>query len=98
MPARRKNETPAELPNDLSFESAMAELEGIVEAMEAENLPLEQLIAQYEAGARLLKHCDTVLQGARKRIELITLSDREADESPVTSSGNDEEDHDITLF
>jgi exodeoxyribonuclease VII small subunit len=97
MPARRKAD-PAYPATDLSFEDAMAELENIVEAMEGEQLPLEELIARYETGARLLKHCDSVLTGARKRIELITLADREAENTPEPETGDPDEKNDITLF
>jgi len=37
----------------LPFEEALKKLEGIVEAMEAEDLPLETLLAKYEEGTRL---------------------------------------------
>jgi exodeoxyribonuclease VII small subunit len=97
MPSRRKTD-PANPATDLSFEVAMAELESVVEAMESEQLPLEELIARYEAGAILLKHCNSVLTGARKRIELITLADREAENPPQPETGDPDDDHDITLF
>ena len=35
------------------FEEALNKLEGIVDAMEADDLPLETLLARYEEGARL---------------------------------------------
>ena len=73
-------------------------MENIIEAMEGEQLPLEELIARYENGARLLKHCDSVLTGARKRIELITLADREAEKIPESEAGDHDDDNDITLF
>lgn len=97
MPARRKTD-PAESANNLTFEVAMAELENIVEAMEGEQLPLEELITRYESGARLLKHCDSVLTGARKRIELITLADRETEKILETRDADPDEDNDVTLF
>lgn len=97
MPARRKTD-PAKLATDLCFEDAMAELEHIVEEMEGEQLPLEELIARYETGARLLKHCDSVLTGARKRIELITLTDREEVKNPKPVTEDSDDDNDITLF
>jgi exodeoxyribonuclease VII small subunit len=97
MPSRRKIEA-ANPATCLSFEDAMAELENIIEAMEGEQLPLEELIARYENGARLLKHCDSVLTGARKRIELITLADREAEKIPEPEAGDHDDDNDITLF
>lgn len=97
MPSRRKA-VPAAPVTDLSFEESIAELDKIVEAMEGEQLPLEELIARYETGSQLLKQCDSILTGARKRIELITLTNREAGkpQEPKTEDSND--DNDITLF
>ena len=56
-----------------SFEEALAGLEAIVEAMEHEHLPLEELVDSYEKGSALLDRCEAILQSARGRIELITL-------------------------
>ena len=57
-----------------TFEDAMGELETLVEAMENDQLPLEDLVAHYEKGAGLLKHCEKVLSAAKERIELIEVS------------------------
>lgn len=70
--ARRKS-TPDEESPAPSFEEALGGLESIVEAMEHENLPLEELVAHYEKGFALLTRCESILQAARGRIELITL-------------------------
>jgi exodeoxyribonuclease VII small subunit len=56
-----------------SFEDAIVKLETLVEAMENDQLPLEELVAHYEKGAGLLQHCEKVLAAARKRIELIEV-------------------------
>lgn len=56
-----------------SLETAMADLEKIVEAMEAGDLPLESLISQYERGVELSKFCQTKLDDAEKRIKLIEV-------------------------
>lgn len=55
------------------FEEALGGLESIVEAMEHEHLSLEDLVAHYEKGSALLTRCESILQSARGRIELITL-------------------------
>lgn len=68
--ARRKSGSEEESPD---FETALAGLESIVEAMEHEHLPLEELVAHYEKGSVLLSRCESILQSARERIELITL-------------------------
>lgn len=53
----------------LPFEEALKKLEGIVEAMEADDLPLEILLARYEEGARLVKLCQEKLAEAEVKIQ-----------------------------
>ncbi len=94
-----------------SFEEALAGLEAIVEAMEHEQLPLEDLVAHYEKGSVLLTRCEAILQVARGRIELITLRNQneialDAPTKPVdafqtptdTPDDSDDDDNDIRLF
>lgn len=65
----KKQATPEE---EQSFEQALDRLEQIVERMEAEQLPLEQLLAQYEEGVKLVNFCSERLAAAEKRIEIIS--------------------------
>jgi exodeoxyribonuclease VII small subunit len=51
------------------FEEALKKLEGIVEAMESDELPLEALIARYEEGTRLAKICQEKLAEAELKIQ-----------------------------
>ncbi len=51
------------------FEEALQKLEGIVESMEADDLPLETLLARYEEGARLVKLCQEKLAEAEVKIQ-----------------------------
>jgi len=51
------------------FEEALKKLEGIVEAMESEELPLEELLAKYEEGTQLAKVCQTKLAEAELKIQ-----------------------------
>ena len=53
----------------LPFEDALKKLEGVVEAMESGELPLETLLAQYEEGARLVKICQEKLAEAELKIQ-----------------------------
>jgi exodeoxyribonuclease VII small subunit len=69
MPAKsqqQKKEAPA------TFESAIGRLESIVEQMESNQLPLEDLLVRYEEGIELVKFCSEKLNAAEKRIEMIT--------------------------
>jgi exodeoxyribonuclease VII small subunit len=54
-----------------SFESAIAELETIVGAMESPDLPLEQAIAQYARGIKLLRFCEETLGDAERKIQIL---------------------------
>lgn len=51
------------------FEEALQQLEAVVEAMEADDLPLETLLAKYEAGAKLVKICQEKLAEAELKIQ-----------------------------
>jgi exodeoxyribonuclease VII small subunit len=53
----------------LSFESALEKLETIVESMETGEVPLADLLAKFEEGNKLLKHCETRLKDAELKIE-----------------------------
>lgn len=57
----------------LSFEDALSELEGIVRALESGSTPLAQSIEAYERGMRLKQHCERRLADARLRVEKISL-------------------------
>lgn len=67
----------AEPSNDdvkaMSFETALAELEGIVSRLEGGKAPLAESIAIYERGEALKSHCEGLLKAAEARIEKITL-------------------------
>lgn len=63
--------TPPSVEPQLSFEEAADALEALVESMENEVLPLEQMLAHYERGVTLARHCADRLSAAEKRIEII---------------------------
>ena len=50
----------------------MQRLEAIVERIESTRLPLNELLASYEEGTKLVKVCTDHLAAAEKRIEVIT--------------------------
>ena len=55
----------------LKFETALAELEQIVQAMEGGRLPLDESIAAYRRGSELLKHCQQQLSDADRKIQVL---------------------------
>ncbi len=55
----------------MTFEEALAELEGIVRQLEAGDVELEKSIAIYERGAALKAHCEARLKSAELKVEQI---------------------------
>jgi exodeoxyribonuclease VII small subunit len=53
----------------LTFEAALAKLETIVESMESGDVPLQELLAKFEDGNRMLKLCESRLKDAEIKIE-----------------------------
>ena len=75
-----------------SFEAALAELEEIVHAMEAGQLPLEQTIAAYRRGAQLLQFCQNALKDAAQQVKLLdagVLRDFSVDGESAVADGRD---------
>jgi len=58
----------------LSFEEALAELEGIVRSLESGSSALENAINIYERGTQLKVHCEKKLRDAQAKIEKITVA------------------------
>lgn len=55
----------------MSFEDAMAELEGIVRRLEEGKGKLDDAIQSYERGTFLRRHCETKLAEAQAKIDKI---------------------------
>lgn len=75
-------------PEKLSFEKALEKLERLVAAMEAGEIPLEEMIERFEEGNKLLAVCSKRLRNAEQKIELlkkerdgISLENLDPDES-----------------
>jgi exodeoxyribonuclease VII small subunit len=56
----------------LKFEDALEQVESIIEQIESGQVGLEESIAQYEQGMKLLSRCQTILSSAQKRIAELT--------------------------
>lgn len=60
-----------QVPPDTKFETALAELEQIVQDMESGHLSLEESISAYHRGSELLKHCQKQLSEAERKIQVL---------------------------
>ena len=66
----KKNEAPA------SFETALGELEQIVNRLESGDLPLEEALSEFERGVQLARQGQSQLQKAEQRVQIL-LADSE---------------------
>ena len=53
------------------FETALAELEGIVASMEGGQMPLADSLAAYKRGAELVAFCQGAVKDAQQQIEVL---------------------------
>jgi exodeoxyribonuclease VII small subunit len=58
----------------MSFEDALAELEGIVRRLESGQVKLDDAIQSYERGAQLKRHCEKKLNEAQQRVDRIVIA------------------------
>ncbi|HEY7963380.1 MAG TPA: exodeoxyribonuclease VII small subunit [Steroidobacteraceae bacterium] len=64
------------------FEEALAELEGLVERLERGDLPLDEALKVFERGVALTRHCQSSLQAAQQKVEILLRKGGEAQPVP----------------
>ena len=61
----KKNKTETASTEPLPFEQALSRLEEVVDAMEDGELSLDEMIAHFEEGTKLARHCEEKLRNIR---------------------------------
>ena len=56
---------------EFKFEESLKELEQLVEKMRKGDLPLEDSLGLFERGIQLVRTCQTRLEAAEKKVELL---------------------------
>jgi exodeoxyribonuclease VII small subunit len=79
--------TPKDDLPKLDFETAMRELEELVERLEQGELPLEESLTAFERGVMLTRSCQTALQEAEQKVEILL---KKSGESAVQEFDSDE--------
>ena len=54
-----------------SFEALLAETEGLVEALQAGDMPLEESLKKYEKGIQNLRACAKLIDQAEKKVKVL---------------------------
>ncbi|HOJ47304.1 MAG TPA: exodeoxyribonuclease VII small subunit [Bacillota bacterium] len=63
------NEKKAEV---LTFEEALARLEKIVRSLEEGNVPLDNSLALFEEGTKLVRFCSEKIDAAEQKVKILT--------------------------
>jgi exodeoxyribonuclease VII small subunit len=76
MPPRSSTSTQSDLVTpgvaaNVTFDDAMAELDGLVKQMESGDLPLESLLEAYQRGADLMQLCRNRLKSVEDQIKVL---------------------------
>ncbi|TCK17447.1 exodeoxyribonuclease VII small subunit [Thiogranum longum] len=67
------------------FETALAELESLVEQMEQGDLSLDESLKQFERGVQLTRACQTALKEAEQKVQILLEKDGQAALEPFQS-------------
>ena len=59
------------MENNMTFENAMSELEGIVKKLELGSLTLDESLAAFENAVGLIKLCNEKLEGAKRQVKVL---------------------------
>lgn len=77
--------------NDVNFESSMKRLDEISASLEKENVSLEEALALYEEGVKLVRKCNVQLENAERKVKLLRMSsDGEITEEDFLTANNAE--------
>jgi exodeoxyribonuclease VII small subunit len=66
----------------VDFEKALAELEELVDQMEAGEMSLEDSLKAFERGVKLTRHCQSALRNAELKVKKLTADNQLEDLDP----------------
>lgn len=84
---------PSQAETTLDFESSLAELEELVEQMEAGDITLEESLQHFERGIKLTRMCQQALKQAEQKVQILIKDNDEPESFSAThtdEAGDDE--------
>ena len=73
----------------MDFEQALAELEGLVDRLERGDLPLDDALKAFERGVALTRHCQSSLQAAQQKVEILLKRNGQVQIEPFEESADE---------
>ena len=80
-----------EIAADKKFEDALLDLEGLVEKLDAGDLPLEASLQAFEDGVSLVRFLEEQLTAVERRVEVLTRDNSGLFHSEVLETDEDED-------
>jgi exodeoxyribonuclease VII small subunit len=68
------------------LEKSLEDLEALVVRLESGDLPLEQALKEFERGVKLTRQCQTALQEAEQKVEILLKKTATAEPTPFAPS------------
>ena len=85
--AEKKTATDVTNEKPIELESAMKRLDEVVARLSGEGVELEEALALYEEGVRLVRECNARLESAKRKINMLRMnSDGEITEEAFDTS------------
>ncbi|MBR4439689.1 MAG: exodeoxyribonuclease VII small subunit [Clostridia bacterium] len=72
--------------SEISFETAIIQLEEIVKSLENGDIPLDEALALFEKGVKLTELCSAKLNAAEKQIKLLVKDGEEMKKEDFTAN------------
>jgi exodeoxyribonuclease VII small subunit len=69
----------------VDFESALKELEALVEKMEQGDIPLEESLQHFERGIQLTRQCQQSLQAAEQKVQILLEKGNTTETKPFSN-------------
>jgi len=73
------------------FEQSLSQLEALVEKMEQGDLPLDAALQAFEEGVKLTRECQSILDQAEQKVQMLVESQGELKTAPFTSADSEGE-------
>jgi exodeoxyribonuclease VII small subunit len=80
----------SEKPSIGGLEKSLEELEALVTRLESGDLPLEQALKEFERGVKLTRQCQSALQQAEQKVEILLKKTEQAEPVPFEPEEDDE--------
>jgi exodeoxyribonuclease VII small subunit len=80
----------AEAGTGPKIDEVLQRLEGVVEALEGGDLPLEQALARFEEGVKLARQGGALLDQIEARVEVLLAGDRDGEPRTMPFEEDDE--------